>query len=114
MEFTPEQLTAISIQVEKRIGELTAASQAASSAMDAQYRNSLSLQLSNQQAQKEIQDSQNSHALEIQSKQAKLAAIQLAQSTLISNRNNQPIEAREVSADDIAVYAATLMNYINS
>jgi hypothetical protein len=114
MAFTPEQQAEIDAEVLRLVGASELAAKGAIDAMNLQQANSLALQVSNQQAQKELQESQNAHALDIQTKQAKLAAIQLAQNTLIANRNNQPVDAREVTADDIAAYAATLMNYINS
>lgn len=49
----------------------------------------------------------------IQAKQTKLEAVRLAQQTLIENRRNQPVDAREVTAADITAYANTLVSYIN-
>lgn len=73
---------------------------------------------SDQQAQVDIQlaveSVRHNNQLVLQAKQAKLEAIRLAKETLIENRRNQPVDAREVTAADITAYAATLVNYINS
>lgn len=46
-------------------------------------------------------------------KQAKIEAVRLAKETLIENRRNQPVDAREVTAADITAYANILVSYIN-
>lgn len=53
-------------------------------------------------------------AAAISAKQIKLEAVRLAKETLIENRRNQPVDAREVTAADIAAYATTLVNYVNN
>jgi hypothetical protein len=71
-----------------------------------------------QQAQVDIQlaveNARNASQLAIVMKQAKLEAVRVAQQTLIENRRNQPVDAREVTAEDITAYATTLVNYINN
>jgi len=71
-----------------------------------------------QQAQVDIQlaveNARNANQTAMQAKQAKLEAVRLAKETLIENRRNQPVDAREVTAADITAYATTLVNYINS
>ena len=54
------------------------------------------------------------HEMALEARRAKLEAVRLAQQTLIENRRNQPVDAREVTAADITAYAATLVNYVNS
>jgi hypothetical protein len=49
----------------------------------------------------------------IQERQTRLEAVRLAQQTLIENRRNQPVDAREVTAADITAYANSLVSYIN-
>jgi hypothetical protein len=70
-----------------------------------------------QQAQVDIQlaveNARNNNQIAITTKQAKLEAVRIAQQTLIENRRNQPVDAREVTAADITAYATTLMNYVN-
>lgn len=71
-----------------------------------------------QQAQVDIQlaveNARNVNQVAMQARQAKLEAVRLAKETLIENRRNQPVDAREVTAADITAYATTLVNYINS
>lgn len=71
-----------------------------------------------QQAQVDIQlaveNARNANQVAMQARQAKLEAVRLAKETLIENRRNQPVDAREVTAADITAYATTLVNYINS
>lgn len=52
-------------------------------------------------------------AANLAAKHIKLDAIRLAQQTLIENRRNQPVDAREVTAADITAYATALVNYVN-
>ncbi len=54
------------------------------------------------------------HELAMESRRAKLEAVRLAKETLIENRRNQPVDAREVTAADITAYAGTLISYINN
>lgn len=78
-----------------------------------------------QQAQLEFQTALNQlhvaseaarrdHEMAIEARRAKLEAIRLAKETLIENRRNQPVDAREVTAADITTYANTLVGYINT
>lgn len=71
-----------------------------------------------QQSQVDIQLAvdavRHSNQMAMQAKQAKLEAVRLAKETLIENRRNQPIDAREVTAAEITAYAATLVDYVNS
>ena len=113
MDFTPEQQTAIDAEVAKRISVIQASQETQTAIMNQQHANAMAAQLSSQEANAALQVAQAASSLELQAKQNKLAAIQLAQSTLIANRNNQPVDAREVSAADITAYADTLVNYIN-
>jgi autotransporter adhesin len=52
--------------------------------------------------------------LTIQSKQAKLEAVRLAQQTLIENARSKAVDSRDVSAADIAAFAQTLVAYIDA
>ena len=67
-----------------------------------------------QQFQIDLENSRNASALALEAKRAKLEAVRLAKETLIENRRNQPVDAREVTAADITAYATTLVNYVNS
>ena len=71
-----------------------------------------------QQAQVDIQlaveNARQANQMALEARRAKLEAIRLAKETLIENRRNQPVDAREVTAADITAYATTLVNYINS
>jgi hypothetical protein len=91
MDFTPEQQAAIDAEVTKQVAAIQASQQSYAAVMAQQHANSL----------------------ETQAKQAKLAAVQLAQSTLIANRNNQPVDAREISPADITAYAESIVAYVN-
>jgi hypothetical protein len=70
-----------------------------------------------QQAQVDLQNAMDTprreHEMAMESRRAKLEAIRLAKETLIENRRNQPVDAREVTAADITAYANTLVGYIN-
>jgi hypothetical protein len=91
MSFTAEQQAAIDAEVTKQVAAIQASQQSYAAVMAQQHANSL----------------------EVQAKQTRLSAIQLAQSTLIANRNNLPVDAREVSAADITAYAESLVAYVN-
>ena len=117
MDFTPEQQAAIDAEVAKRyaafqLTQIPPQDPAAAAAQQHAY--AMEIQTANQTAQAALQADQASSTLKLQAKQAKLAAVQLAQSTLIANRNNQPVDAREISAADITAYAESLVSYINS
>ncbi len=70
-----------------------------------------------QQAQVDIQlaleNARHTNQMAAEAVRAKLEAVRLAQQTLIENRRNQPVDAREVTASDITAYANTLVSYIN-
>jgi hypothetical protein len=135
MDFTPEQQAAIDAEVAKRIDAMQVTQQNQLAFMAQQHANSLEIQVSNQNAaaalqsaqaaaqaalqasqaasQADIQAAQAAASLALHAKQAKLSAVQIAQTTLIANRNNQPVEAREISAADITAYAESLVAYVN-
>jgi hypothetical protein len=135
MDFTPEQQAAIDAEVTKRIDAMQVTQQNQLAFMAQQHANSLEIQVSNQNAaaalqsaqaaaqaalqasqaasQADIQAAQAAASLALHAKQAKLSAVQIAQTTLIANRNNQPVEAREISAADITAYAESLVAYVN-
>jgi len=124
MDFTPEQQAAIDAEVSKKFAAALDAQNRQMVFMEQQQANALALQVSNQNAAAALQKAQAdaaaeaqavqaASALELQAKQARLTAVQLAQSTLIANRNNQPVDAREISPADIAAYAEALTTYIN-
>jgi hypothetical protein len=60
-----------------------------------------------------VENARHANQMAIQAKQAKLEAVRLAKETLIENRRNEPVDAREVTAADITAYATTLFNYVN-
>lgn len=135
MDFTPEQQAAIDAEVTKRIDAMQVTQQNQLAFMAQQHANSLEIQVSNQNAaaalqsaqaaaqaalqasqaasQADIQAAQAAASLALHAKQAKWSAVQIAQTTLIANRNNQPVEAREISAADITAYAESLVAYVN-
>ena len=49
-----------------------------------------------------------------ESKRRKLELVRLAASTLVSNRLDQPVGSREISAEDVTSYASTLITFIES
>ena len=113
MAFTPEQQAEINLEVAKRVAanpEVVAAQQAQQALM---HQNQLELQTASQQAQLQLQAEALAAQHAIQDKQTKLAAIQLAQNTLISNRSNQPVETREITIQDITSFADQLSSYVN-
>lgn len=61
----------------------------------------------------QMENLRHSHHLEVVQRNAKLEAVRLAQQVLIENARSKPVDSREVSAQDITNYAATLVNYIN-
>ena len=89
MDFTQEQQAAINVEVARQVAQ------------------------ANQQTQLAIIAQQHANAMEMQARQSKLAAIQLAQNTLIANHNNLPVDSREISPADITAYADSLVTYIN-
>ena len=74
----------------------------------------VAIQTAQSDSQKAIEETRHANQMALQAKQAKLEAVRIAQQTLIENRRNQPVDAREVTAADITAYATTLVNYINS
>ena len=61
-----------------------------------------------------IEADRHANQMALESRRTKLEAVRLAKETLIENRRNQPVDARDVAATDITAYANTLVNYINS
>jgi len=113
MDFTPEQQAAIDVEVARQVATSQAAQQAQTAFMAQQHANNMEVQTAQATAQAALQAAQFASQAELQAKQAKLSAVQLAQSTLIANRNNQPVEAREISSADITAYAESLVAYVN-
>jgi hypothetical protein len=68
----------------------------------------------NQQFQMDLETSRQAHQLSLQIKQAKLEAVRMAKETLLENSRSKPADAREVTAADIAAFAATLEAYVNA
>lgn len=114
MAFTVEQQAEIDSEVAKQILAFQASQQLQSTMIAQQHANALELQVSSQNANAALQAAQAAASLSLQSKQSKLSAVQLAQSTLIANRSNQPADTREISASDITAYADSIVAYINS
>lgn len=79
-------------------------------ALTAEQQAIMDSQLATQAA---IDASRREHELAMEARRTKLEAIRIAQQTLIENRRNQPVDAREVAAADITAYANTLVSYIN-
>lgn len=64
--------------------------------------------------QTEIMNIQLQNQLQLQSKQAKIDAVRLARETLTENSRSKPVDARDISAQDIIDFAETLVTYIES
>lgn len=60
-----------------------------------------------------IEADRHTKQMELHTKMAKMEAIRIAQNTIVENRRNQPVDAREVTAADITAFADTLVAYIN-
>lgn len=71
-----------------------------------------------QQAQLDIQlaieNARHANQMAVQSKQAKLEAVRLAQQTLVENARSKSVDSRDVAAADITAYASTLVAYIDA
>lgn len=69
-----------------------------------------------QQAQVDIQTAVETLRYEqqaaLEASRAKLEAVRIAKDTLIENARSKPVDSREVTAADIAEYAATLIAYV--
>ena len=70
-----------------------------------------------QQAQVDVQlaveNARHTNQMQAEAARAKLEAVRLAKETLIENARSKPVDARDVSADDIQAFAQTLVSYIN-
>lgn len=70
-----------------------------------------------QQAQVDIQTSvenaRHANQLVMEAKRAKLEAVRLAKEILVENARSLPADSREVTADSVTAFAATLVNYVN-
>jgi len=71
-----------------------------------------------QQAQIELQEAQEAgrraHELAMDKRRARLEAVRLAKETLIENARSKPVDARDVTAADIAAFAAALEAHIDA
>ena len=66
-----------------------------------------------QQFQMDMEAARHANQMAMQAKQAKLEAVRLAKETLIENARSKPVDARDVTAADIAAFAAALEAHIN-
>lgn len=67
-----------------------------------------------QQFQMDLETARSANQMALQAKQAKLEAVRLAKETLIENARSKPVDARDVTAADIAAFAAALEAHINA
>ena len=81
------------------------------------HTNAVALAEAQAQAQSQAQTASitaNAQAnADYQAKQIRLEAIRLAKETLVENARSKPVDAREVKASDVQVFAETLVAYIN-
>jgi hypothetical protein len=70
-----------------------------------------------QQAQVDIQAAisvaQNNASAVEANKQRRLQALHIANNTLLENKRNLPVESRQITAQEITVFADTLNAYVN-
>ena len=83
-------------------------------ALTAEQQSQVELQTALAQLNADAENARRAHELAMDARRSKLEAVRIAKETLIENRRNQPVDAREVTAADIAAYATTLVNYVNS
>ena len=101
MALTPEQQAQVELQEAMDAGR-----RAHELAMEqARHQNNLAIV----QAQSAAQAAQAA----VEAKRAKLEAVRLAKETLIENARSKPVDARDVTAADIAAFAAALEAHIN-
>lgn len=60
-----------------------------------------------------VENTRNANQLAFEAKRAKLEAVRLAKEILVENARSLPADSREVTADAVAAFAATLVNYVN-
>ena len=114
MDFTPEQQQAINEEVNRRIASMEYSKQQQLDVINTQQANSLALQQSSQDAQRVLQAEQNAASLDMQLKTARLSAIQIAQNILVSNKNNLPVDERQLTPEEITAFADSLIAYIKA
>ena len=61
-----------------------------------------------------VENVRHANQLAAQTKLARLESVRLAKETLIENARSKPVDARDVSAEDITAFAATLATYIDA
>ena len=64
--------------------------------------------------QKELEEYRAEQVRLQQVRAAKLETIRLAKEVLIENARSKPVDSRDVSAEEIAAFAATLTSFTNS
>lgn len=67
-----------------------------------------------QQFQMDLETARHNNMLATETKRAKLEAVRLAKETLLENARSKPIDSRDVSAADIANFAQSLVNFIET
>ena len=98
MALTPEQQNQI---------EFAEASEASRRAYDKEMEQ---IRAANNQALAKAQADANLISV---TKQARIEAVRLAKETLIENRRSKPVDAREVTAEEITAFADVLINHMN-
>lgn len=61
-----------------------------------------------------VENVRHANQLAAQIKLARLESVRLAKETLIENARSKPVDARDVSAEDITAFAETLATYIDA
>jgi hypothetical protein len=106
------QLAAAQLQADSAKALQESQTSAAISLQQQQENATLAYKAAERQSQLDILAAQHASNIELEAKRARLSAVQLAQSTLIANRNNKPVDERDVTADDIIAYAEKIITYI--
>ncbi len=61
-----------------------------------------------------VEDARHANQIQLEAKRAKLEAVRLAKETLIENARSKPVDLRDVTAEDITAFAATLAAYVEA
>jgi hypothetical protein len=61
-----------------------------------------------------VENVRHANQLAAQTKLARLESVRLAKEVLIENARSKPVDARDVSAEDITAFAGTLATYIDA
>lgn len=98
-EFTAEQQEAINLEVAR----ITA---------DRNYQ--ANVELARREHESNMETSRLENTLTLELRRAKLESVRLAKETLLENSKSKAVDERDVDANSIVSFAATLVNYVNS